>query len=360
MIRVVRRLTITLFSFCLGASVYASPFSPGIYGTYYDDINMDGHIEPGEAIPGLSLQLYRDDGDGVFDPNVDTPIGEPVITGSMGEYAFPDLPDAGYFVQQAPTPAYLGNVTSLIRPAEPNVLIDDFASGPDLDGNNLDPEVTFSSPHHPPDSPLSGTRQFTVSMQGGVGNTRVMVDPFGLAAKMVYSTGAGVTGEARVSYDYVSDDADVGIVSPIDLTEAGKQTGLMLQIGIDRAGADDLFTLRLLGNNEEEYSEAQTTVPVTNGYETEFVFVAFSDFNGPVAPTEVFGVELELGNGEPSVDATADDFGILGPKIRNVAVTPVPEPTARAITIIGLLIVQILLRSRKPPETETPDPDLPS
>ena len=63
-------------------------------------------IDTSEVLPGITLSLFRDDGDGLFNPS-DWLISGPIVTDAWGGYAFPGLEDAAYFVQQEATTDYL-------------------------------------------------------------------------------------------------------------------------------------------------------------------------------------------------------------------------------------------------------------
>jgi hypothetical protein len=62
------------------------------------DINNDALISGGESgIPGVTVELWQDNGDGVFDPTTDTLVGTE-ITNAQGYYLFDRLLPGNYFV----------------------------------------------------------------------------------------------------------------------------------------------------------------------------------------------------------------------------------------------------------------------
>lgn len=326
----------------------ASSLTPGIYGTVYYDTNNNGAIDPGEALSGMTMSLYRDDGDGVFNP-ADQLIGSPVVTDLSGVYSFPDLEDAGYFVQQSATPSYLALVSPLTRPGDADLLIDDFVTSMSLHGNPFEVVDSQSVMNMPADPSISSLRQVDLILLSGVGRASVTVNPIGGESRLVYSTSAGVTGLVLVNWDFSAVDPsgnEVPNVAPIDLTENGQRNGLMLQVGIDQAGSNDPITVRLTGDDPSEVSTASVNVPATNGFDTSFVFVPFVDFVGTADPTSVLSVELELGNGSPSVDASVDTFGVLGPKSRDFSVVSnsVPEPASFGLVVVAVLGTFVVFR----------------
>lgn len=70
----------------------------------WQDTNNNGIIDPTEpGIDGVSIELYRDDGDGILDPTADTLAGSQV-TANGGYYGFDQLAPGNYFVH-IPTPS---------------------------------------------------------------------------------------------------------------------------------------------------------------------------------------------------------------------------------------------------------------
>ena len=103
--------------------------TPAITGTVFLDGDGNGVPSMGEGIANVALELYQDDGNGVFDGN-DSPAGN-TTTDANGVYCFENLdPDEAYFVFK---PAQLVNGTSIdeqqsgeLRPGLPALLIDGF------------------------------------------------------------------------------------------------------------------------------------------------------------------------------------------------------------------------------------------
>ncbi len=76
---------------------YDSPDLARLGGTVWDDLGVDGLLDAGEpGIPGVSVDLIRDNGNGVWD------AGEPIIatttTDQAGNYDFEGLPAGSYLV----------------------------------------------------------------------------------------------------------------------------------------------------------------------------------------------------------------------------------------------------------------------
>ena len=86
------------------------------------DANNNGVADSGEAgVPGVTVDLYRDNGNGTFEPG--TLDGGPIastVTASDGTYRFADLPRGDYFVHIAAQSALNGVDTSGTPSATPN------------------------------------------------------------------------------------------------------------------------------------------------------------------------------------------------------------------------------------------------
>ena len=104
---------------------------PGIAGTVFADANGNNLADPGEGLAGAIVQLFQDDGDGIFEPGGDDiQVGVDALTDANGEYCFDNLDqDAAYFVQQ-PAQTVAGNdldpMVSAVLGFEPGLIIDAF------------------------------------------------------------------------------------------------------------------------------------------------------------------------------------------------------------------------------------------
>ncbi len=85
--------------------------SSAIGDTVWFDLDADGVEDAGEwGIPGVTVALILDDGDGIYEPGVDQIIATD-ITDENGQYLFPDLPAGSYFVAVTDTENVLGEVS---------------------------------------------------------------------------------------------------------------------------------------------------------------------------------------------------------------------------------------------------------
>ena len=88
--------------------------------TVYEDLNGNGVQDPGEfGVAGITVKLYKDDGNGTFEPAND---GPPVVqvTNSAGIYDFTALDPGTYFVDVISGPAYSETGDQEGSPSDPD------------------------------------------------------------------------------------------------------------------------------------------------------------------------------------------------------------------------------------------------
>ena len=296
----------------------ASNALPAIGGTVFADANNNGVADPGEAIQGAQVVLWLDDGDGVFNPTLDTQVTT-VMTDANGEYCFDSLDaDSDYFVEQiAQTVAGVDlpqSVSDLIE-CEATLIIDDFvttqttiAIPPPI--SNDQNALTVSAAEA-----IGGERDLAVELSAGTSEVQLRVNPFGLSDVLLFDSSAGTVGERVVTWDGVDGAGDVlGFgLGGIDLTQGGTLGGFTMLMGVDANGAN--ARIRLFQGNAGNFSEATVPIPVTGGAATAFVFVPFSSFTGPSIEGNVDAIQLFIETGNSSVDGQIDTIGILGAKV---------------------------------------------
>jgi hypothetical protein len=298
------------------------------------------------------MQLYLDDGDGIFAPDAgDIQVGSDILTGADGAYAFESLdPTAAYFVQR-PAQPLLGvmqpaQVSTLLQPGLPKLMIDAFTNAQLV---TADPLTTIAtSTISDPVAPVLGEeRDIHVTLLSGVGEVEVRSNAFGVEV-LQYDTGAGVIGRGVVTWDGIDLSASLTPslgLGDVDLTSGGESTGFIMKLGIDATGASDQMEFRIFTDSATEYSEAQMSFPVTDGSASAFAYLPFSEFTGSATLDRVNAIQLWLGEGAKSVDAQIDYIGTLGPVVQDFAV--VPEPAAVTLALFSLLGIAWGLRSRR-------------
>lgn len=330
---------------CTGTTISeaASPV-PGIFGTVFTDQDSDGQWTTGEEIPGVSVKLFQDNGNGTFDPGIDVAIGPGVITGNDGGYAFETLSfTAGYFVQR-PAQSIDGmelpeRVSGLLKPGVAKVTVDDFLSNQVTKANPTIPIAT-STLDDPASNVLGKERDLYVKWVGGAGNSQLRSNAYGINI-LQFDNASGVVGEAIVTWDG-RDASAIPVpalgLGNVDLTAGGTASGFLMNLGVDATGAGEKVKVRLYHDLKAEYSEISVSLPVTGGAATEWVYAPFSDLIGNVSPSAVNAIQLIMGNGAKSVDAQIGFLGTVGPLNHDFADAAfVPEPSSVTLTALALL-----------------------
>ena len=342
-----RKITLFLVSLLLSTPYSIQAMTPRIQGTAFRDANDDGWLNTGEELPGVSISLYEDDGDGLFGS------GDSLVGGSTsgwnGRYQFNGLnPNKGYFVQQ-PLQAVDGvtfseSVSPLFHPGEPAIVIDEFNTTQSV---MVTPIATTDQSTMASSHVLGGERDLYLEFASGAADARLRSNPFGLTSVLEFDECAGVVATTTVTWDGLDADASpvpaMGLHG-IDLTSGGVNSGLAFNMGVDSAGAGEELRIRIYQGDASRFSEASVPIPVTNGLATTNVELPFSAFVGVVSPTNIDALQLILGGSHPSIDAQIDRIGVFGPVVANFKVSPVPEPVAGLALAWGAALLMVTRR----------------
>lgn len=300
--------------------VLDATMTPAILGTVYQDLDASGDASPGEYLAGVSVQLVRDDGDGVFEAT--DPVVSTLSTDAQGEYCFGSLdPDAGYFVlrpaQQVGDLSLDRVVSPLIRPGDPGTLIDQFRTrqlvqalppAPSSDGSVL----TLANETEV----IGRERDLFVELLSGIGEVSLSVNPFGLEDLLEFRNGPATLGGRVVTWDGIDGDSQQLALNlgSRDLTRAGGNTGIVLRGGVDASGQGTSVLIRLYDNDIGTFSQAAVTLPVTGGEPSAFIFIPFEDFAGAADITSIDAIQMVIADGGEGTDGKIALIGAIGPK----------------------------------------------
>lgn len=306
-------------------TMMASDFG-AISGLVYRDVSGNGY-NAGEELSGVGVQLFRDNGDGVFNAASDSLVGSK-STDSAGKYRFDSLTTGNYFVHQQTIPS--GNVT---LPAKTSGLI--AITADDADGTMYTVIDTFDSTHQSVSAnssnksnsssaaaseAIGGHRKLAVTLDQNTGTISLSAnDPDSGFAVLDYSATSTASGSRRVTWDGGSgagNTLNASGLGGIDLTQAGANTGLAMIIGADKAG---MITLKLY-TDANNYSTATVEIPNTGGAATSQVFVPFSAFvvgggNGATL-TNIGAITLDVAANSTAADGQIDTIGAIGPTVK--------------------------------------------
>ena len=299
--------------------------SPAIAGTVFGDANEDGSVTAGEEIAGATINLYLDNGDGIFNNGDDTLV-ETTITDENGAYGFEDLNGlADFFVVQPEqvigSVTLLEQVSGLLSPGASRLIIDQFETSQQATAMSPVPASDGSTLQFADESEVIGAeRDIFVEMNAGIGELRLRVNPFDLNPVLQYDSTSGVEGVATVTWDGIDNDPNLTPsmgLGGIDLTEGGQNTGFTMKLGIDTAGEGDTITITLYQGSADNSSSASASIPLTDGTASGYLFMPFSSFTGPVTADNVDAIQANIGGNMASADAQVDYIGVTGPDIVN-------------------------------------------
>ena len=310
---------------------------PSVSGTVFQDQNLDGLFNPGEAIVGVSVDLFQDDGDGLFSPTVDSLVSSGV-TDANGLYYFGGLDITGdYFVRQSAQTvggvSLPASLSGLLGPNEFLMLIDDFADQQEVTAN---PIVGVGATNLTSSTVIGGQRDLHIEYISGPAESTLYANPFGLNEVLEFNQSAAVISVATITWDGIDGDMSTtpqaGGLGGIDITNGGLNEAFAFDLGIDAAGAGENLTLRIFSDGG--VSEAIVSIPVTNGTAMSQQTVALSEFIGTADLTAVDVIQLEIGGSKPSIDAQIGPIGLIGSAVNDISV-PTPEPSSMLLAVFG-------------------------
>ncbi|TWU57755.1 DUF11 domain-containing protein [Rubripirellula reticaptiva] len=304
-----------------------------ITGRVFDDFSGNG-FDVGEEVASVSLSVYRDDGDGLFEPGTGDTEVKTATTDANGDYTFTRLTAGNYFVLQ-PAQTVSGHtlqrsVSTLITITDDDVKgrittnIDSF----DQTAQEARDETSGDGPviviaATPVTEAIGGERELIVEKTSVNGAVQLSVDDPLLPNQLSFDSVATGQGPRRVVWDGPDNDAtliDDNGLSGVNL--AASAAGVQLQIRADLAGGT--ATLRIYSNDNvagtaTRFSTTTLPIPATSGGFLSAEFIPFSQFTaaagGGADFTNVGAIELEI-NGAADVNGAAEVIGAVGTVIK--------------------------------------------
>jgi len=306
-----------------------------ITGRIFVDSSGNGYT-PGEEVAGATVNLFRDNGDGIFNADTDTSLGN-AVSDTNGLYRFNNVTAGNYFVRQPGQTVsgrtLQGSESPLISLSSADVagqlltVIDSFDAAAQLvfDDTNDGVPVT-SSIQGPTAQIIGGERDLLVNKTSVNGRVQMSVNDPLLPGFLSFDSIQTGQGQRVVSWDGIDNDAtvlnDAGLGNT-DLTSGGLATGLRLETGADSPAGT--ATIRIYTDNgvpgtATRFSTGVVQIPDTGGIASSLEFLAFSSFTatsgGGADFTRVGAIELEI-TGAANVNGAANLVGAIGPTVRN-------------------------------------------
>ena len=296
-----------------------------ISGVVFDDFNGNGQ-DPGEEIAGATVNLYRDNGNGVFQPGSGDTLEQTKVTDAAGRYTLTGVTAGSYFVQQ---PAQTADGKSLSQQVSPLInvsstqaegtlirTIDSFDTTTHEVSDSTNDSTRVGSSVAAPET-LGGERDIFVSKTSDVGVVTISVNDPNLPGILAFDSEQRGDGRWNVSWDGADGNAlvlnDAGL-GGTDLTSAGTAEGFRLQIGADNPGGTAtvrVYTDDGVAGTANRVSQTVIQIPDTGGAATSTEYVPFSTFTGNADFTNVGAVEMDIA-GFPNINGTAELVGAIG------------------------------------------------
>lgn len=286
----------------------------------------------GPTPASVALDLFLDDGDGMFEPDQDMLAG----SGGMsmvgtGQYRFDRLSQGNYFVRQRA--GTLSDGRSVQEQVSPLIMI----TAEDVLGQITTPIDTFDQTSQEAiditqgDGPVTsiavgqagevigGERELIVDKTSVNGAVQLSVDDPLLPNQLTFDSFQTGQGPRRIVWDGPDNNVnaidDTGLLPTNLLANAN---GIQLQIRADLAGG--LATVRIYSDDgdaatAQRFSAFTLPIPVTNGSFLSAEFIEFSEFTaiagGGADFANVGAIELEI-TGAADVNGAAEVIGAVG------------------------------------------------
>lgn len=290
-----------------------------IEGVVFQDLAADGLTGDDVGQSGVTVNLYQDGGNGIFESDNGVAAGDdtlvsisgvtnPATSGAGGEYRFSDLSAGTYFVeQQAPPTGMVAlndvvevEITALEARGTTSLVIDNFT--------DPSPAQVSQATSGNPDSAtvsgltaLGGTRDLFVEVAGvgSTGTVDLRANQIPGFADLV--SAFGTSGQGTVTWDGDSDPLNLSVTDlpSTDLTSNGVAVGIGVNVG---AGTDNTVLTINVFSTLTDFSTISIPIANTGGASVERVFAGFaSDFTDVGAGADFTDVRAIT----MSLDATA-------------------------------------------------------
>jgi large repetitive protein len=230
-------------------SLLSATVLPTISGIAYEDPTGSGVIHNDYVLPNVTLDLWRDGGDGVFEgkgAGSDDTLVSATTTNANGSYSFSNLTAGTYYIQELPVPGLAISTaqsvqTAVITPSDlqgaMGTMIDSFASTSQFVTASAHGGRTQSSSSASPDA-VGGHRNLYAQLTSTGGGVSLGADS-DFAGLLDFSSNSASTGTYWVNWD--GNNGNAATLNPtglggVDLTSQGASTGIEINAADDRTG----------------------------------------------------------------------------------------------------------------------------
>ena len=312
-------------------SLLSATVLPSISGIVYQDPTGAGVIANDTRLANITINLFRDGGDGVFEgknPGSDDTLIGTTSSDANGKYQFANLSPGTYFVQEAGVPGLAIPssqavqkvvVTSSELQGATGMMIDSFATTSQYVSGSLHGGKTGTSSASTSDA-IGDHRNLFVQLTtaGGGVSLGANSDWPGL---LDFGANSASNGLFWVNWDGYNNNP--AVLNPtglgqVDITSQGASTGIELNAGADHDGGAIMLKVY---SDANDWSWASVPIPnTTDGSlsSSGSQFVAFSSFmvGGGMGAnfSQVGAIQLSI-NGVNAIDGQVGPVEAVGPQV---------------------------------------------
>jgi large repetitive protein len=309
-------------------SLLSATVLPTISGIVYQDVTGNGLTSDDSRLSNVSINLFRDGGDGIFEGKNagDDAFVASTSSDSNGKYQFTNLAAGTYFVQELGVPGLViasGQGVQKVAITNANLqgvtgtTIDSFSSTTQYVSGSLHGGTTGMSSQSAPEA-IGGHRSLYVQLTSAKGSVSLGANA-DFPGMLDFASGATSNGNFWVNWDGSNNNA--AMLNPtglgqVDLTSQGANTGIMLTLGADH---DSGSVMLKVYSNAGDWSWASVPIADTiDGALGDSQFVTFSSFaNGGGSGanfSKVGAIQLSI-NGANANDGLVGPVLAIGPKV---------------------------------------------
>lgn len=311
-------------------SLLSATVLPSISGIVYQDAAGNGLTSDDARLANVTINLFRDGGDGVFEGknagSDDTQVGS-AFSDASGKYKFDNLSTGTYFVQEVGVPGLViapgQNVQKVVVASSDlqgttGTTIDSFSTTSQYVSGSLHGGKTGMSAQAAQDA-IGGHRNLFAQLTSAKGSVSLGANS-DFPGLLDFASGSASNGIFWINWDGNNNNA--AVLNPtglgqVDITSQGTSTGIKLTMAADH---DNGFIMLKVFSDASNWSWA--SVPISNtadGSLNDSQFVPFSDFTvggnqGGANFSKIGAIQLAI-NGANANDGQVGPILAAGPKV---------------------------------------------
>ncbi len=290
-----------------------------------DLASLTGVVSLTNPVENATINLYLDDGDGVFEGGGEDGSATTDTTDASGVYRFDHLVAGNYWLEQPVQTVgtdelglfrKLVTISAADAAGTAGTVIDDFGDSPAAEVESTSGTVGTVADHA---GSLGGERDMIVTLKSGTTSPSVKLTSTG--NQLIFDSSFDAQGLFNVIYDGDDDDAttlDPEGLAPTDLTQAGANAAIKIRAQADLAGA----TVRLrVYTDADHFSESAAVVIPEGNVPEDIVFHFATSFTGatgtggPADFTDVGAIDLLVETNTDGTDGLVTLLGAFAPNV---------------------------------------------